>query len=56
MAMDDPVAVGYRRFADDCLREARNAKFPEIREGYEKLSDEWLKLANETERLHRGGA
>jgi hypothetical protein len=52
----DLSAKSYRHLADECIREAKAARFDEIREGYEKLSGQWLKLAEEIERLNRGGA
>ena len=55
MAKDDPVAAGYRYVAGECLREAKNARFPEVRKSYEKLASQWLQLAEETERAYGGG-
>jgi hypothetical protein len=34
------------------LREAKNSRFREVREGYEKLADQWLRLAAEAERVY----
>ena len=47
---DEAIAKGYRHLADDCLREAKNGKFKEMREGHEKPADGWLKLADEKSR------
>jgi hypothetical protein len=52
----DPTAANYRRLAAESLQEAKNAKFDDVREAYEKLAAEWTKLADESDRYYREGA
>ena len=48
----DPTAANYRRLAEESLQEAKNAKFDDVRQAYEKLAAEWIKLAVSNERTH----
>ena len=52
MAMD-PTAQNYRRLAEECLLEAKKARFDDVREAYEKLAAKWIKLADESDRYYR---
>jgi hypothetical protein len=54
MATDDFKAKGYRHLAEECLQEAKNARFDDVREAYEKLAAEWIKLAVANERTPGG--
>ena len=49
----DPTAQNYRRLAEESLQEAKNARFDDVREAYEKLAAEWIKLADESDRYYR---
>jgi hypothetical protein len=46
----DLVAKSYRLLAGQCRRDAEEAQSEDVREAYEKLADEWIKLAVATER------
>jgi hypothetical protein len=52
----DLTAANYRRLAEDCLRDAKAARFPDVRQAYEKLAAEWNKLADESEHYYSGRA
>jgi hypothetical protein len=40
----------YRAHAEFCLRRARTVRNPILAEGFEKLAQSWLRLANAAER------
>ena len=46
----------FRELAIECQEEAKRARSAEIREGYEHMATQWLKLADENDAFHRGGA
>ena len=48
------IRFARRSLAEECLQEAKNARFDDVREAYEKLAAEWIKLAVANERTPGG--
>ena len=54
--MPPDLSDEYRRLAEDCAAGARGARSPELRTALDRLAQNWLRLAQEAQRIEAESA